>query len=149
MKNLFKLSQGEYLAPDKIQVILVNSKYINQIFLHGNSQYSYAVALVYPDLNECIKFLKENKKMGDIDYNQVNYVDLLENKIMENEIIKDCDIVGRKLGLKGFELPKKIKIISEPFSVENNLMTSTLKLISKNIKSKYDIVLKKMYNENL
>ena len=58
-------------------------------------------------------------------------------------------VVGRKFGLKGFELPKKVKIISEPFSVKNNLMTSTLKLISKNIKSKYDIVLKKMYNENL
>ena len=149
MKNLFKLSQGEFVAPDKIQVILVNSKYINQIFLHGDSQYSYAVALVYPELNECIKFLKENKKMGDIDYNQINFVDLIKNQIMENEIIKDCDIVGRKFGLKGFELPKKVKIISEPFSVKNNLMTSTLKLISKNIKSKYDIVLKKMYNENL
>ena len=147
-KNLFKLSQGEYVAPDKIQVILVNSKYINQIFLHGDSQYSYAVALVFPELNECKKFLMENKKMGDIDYNQINYDDLLDNEIMVNEIIKDCDIVGRKFGLKGFELPKKIKIISEQFSAENNLMTSTLKLISKNIKSKYDIILKKMYNEN-
>ena len=46
---------------------------------------------------------------------------------MEDEIIKDCDKVGRKLGLKGFELPKKLRIIGEPFSVENNLMTPTLK----------------------
>ena len=148
-KNIFKLSQGEYLSPEKIQVILINSKYIKQIFFHGDSHYSYAVALVYPDLNECIKYLKENKKMGDIDYNQIKYVDLYENKIMENEIIKDCDIVGRKFGLKGFELPKKITIISEPFSIENNLITSTLKLQPRNIKNKYDIDLKKMYNENL
>ena len=145
-KNLFKLSQGEYVAPDKVQMILINSKYINQIFLYGDSHYSYAVALVYPNLNECIEFLKENKKIGDLDYNKITYDDLIGNKIMEDEIVKDSDIVGRKLGLKGFELPKKITIINEPFSLENNLLTSTLKLKSQNIKNKYDDVLKKMYN---
>jgi len=41
VKNLFKLSQGEYVAPDKVQLILVNSKYVNQIFLDGDSKYSY------------------------------------------------------------------------------------------------------------
>ena len=128
VKNLFKLSQGEYVAPDKVQKILMNSKYVHQLFLHGESLYNYAIALVYPDLNECIAFLKENKKLGDIDYDKITYDDLCGNKIMEKEIVKDCDIVGRKLGLKGFELPKKIRIISEGFTPQNNLMTSTLKM---------------------
>ena len=146
-KNLFKLSQGEYVAPDKVQNILVNSKYVFQICIDGQSQYSYAVALVYPNLNECIKFLKEDKKLGDIDYDKISYNDLFGNKIMEDEIIKDCDIVGRKLGLKGFELPKKVRIINESFSVENNLLTPNLKLKSKNIKIKYNNLLNKMYEE--
>ena len=149
VKNLFKLSQGEYVAPDKVQNILIHSKYINQIFLDGESQYSFAVALIYPELNECIKFLKENKKMGDIDYDKISYDDLYRNKIMEDEIVKDCDIIGRKLGLKGFELPKKIRIIKEPFSPNNGLMTSTMKLKSKNIKNKYNAELKKMYLDKL
>ena len=149
VKNIFKLSQGEYVAPDKVQNILVNSKYVKQIFLDGESQYNYAVALIYPELDECIKFLKENKKMSDIDYNKLTYDDLFENKIMENEIVKDCDLVGRKSGLKGFELPKKIRIINEPFSVENNLMTPTLKYKPKNIKIKYKEELKKLYNQKL
>ena len=147
VKNLFKLSQGEYVAPDKVQLILVNSKYVNQIFLDGESQYSFAVALVYPEINECIKFLKENKKLGDIDYDKINYDDLCGIKIIEEEIVKDCDKIGRKSGLKGFELPKKIRIINEPFSPKNGLMTSTLKLKSKIIKNKYIIELKNMYNE--
>ena len=50
VKNLFKLSQGEYVAPDKVQNILVGSKYINQIYLDGQSQYNYAITLIYPEL---------------------------------------------------------------------------------------------------
>jgi long-chain acyl-CoA synthetase len=145
IKNLFKLSQGEYVAPDKVQLILVNSKYVNQIFLDGESKYSYAVALIYPELKECIKFLKENKKLGDIDYDKITYDDLIGNKDMEDEIVKDCDIVGRKSGLKGFELPKKISLINEPFSPNNGLMTNTLKLKPKVIRIKYNAELKKMY----
>ena len=149
VKNLFKLNQGEYVAPDKVQKILMSSKYINQIFIYGEGQYSYAIALVYPELKECIEFLKENKKMGDIDYIKISYNDLSGNKIMEDEIVKDCDIVGRNLGLKGFELPKKLRIISEGFTVENNLMTPTLKLKQNNIKKKFNAELKKMYEEKL
>ena len=150
VKNLFKLSQGEYVAPDKVQKILMNSKYVNQLFLHGESLFNYAIALVYPDLNECIAFLKENKKLGDIDYDKLTYNDICGNKIMEKEIVKDCDVVGRKLGLKGFELPKKIRIINEGFTPQNNLMTSTtLKMKLKEIRAKYKDVLKELYQEKL
>ena len=148
-KSLFKLSQGEYVAPDKIQLILLNSKYINQIFLYGESHYSYAIALVYPEKNECIDFLKKEKKMGEIDYDQITLEDLCKNKTMEDELLKDCDTIGRKFGLKGFEIPKKIRIIKEPFSLENNLMTPTLKLKNKNIKMKYLQVLQELYNEKV
>ena len=64
---------------------------------------------------------------------------------MEDEIVKDCDLLGRKFGLKGFELPKKIKILTEPFSLENNLMTPTLKLRLKNIRNKYYVEIKSLY----
>jgi long-chain acyl-CoA synthetase len=147
VKNLFKLSQGEYVAPDKVQNILVGSKYINQIYLDGQSQYNYAITLIYPELKECIDFFKENKKIGDTDYYKIIYEDLFRNKIMEDEIIKDCDKVGRKLGLKGFELPKKLRIIAEPFSVENNLMTPTLKLKPGNIRTRYNEEINKMYKK--
>ena len=149
IKSLFKLNQGEFLAPERIQIILSNSKYINQIFIHGESLFSFAVALVFPELKECIKFLKENKKMGDIDYDKINLNDLSKNKIMEKEIVKDCDIIGRKQDLKGFELPKKIRIITEPFSLQNNLITPTLKLKGRNIQMKYKGLIKEMYNENI
>ena len=76
-----------YISPDKVQIILMESKYINQIFVYGESQFSYAVALIYPELKEYIKFLKENKKWGNINYDEINIADLLGNKIMEEEIL--------------------------------------------------------------
>jgi len=149
VKNLFKLSQGEYVSPDKVQLILSNSKYVNQIYLHGDSLYNYAIALVYPDLKECIEFLKENKKMGDRDYNRIRYNDLPGNKIMEDEIVKDCNIIGRKFGLKGFELPKKIRIIEEAFFPQNIPITNNAKFKLVKIKNKYKDVLKKLYEEKM
>jgi long-chain acyl-CoA synthetase len=146
--SLFKLSQGEFVAPDKIQTILMESKYINQIFVYGESHFSFAVALVYPELNECIEFLKKNKKLDKINYDKINVNDLYGNKIMEKEILNDINIVGKEFGLKGFEIPKKIRIIKEPFSLENNLMTPTLKLKRKNIKDRYNNSIKNLYNED-
>ena len=119
------------------------------MFLHGESLYNYSIALVYPELNECIAFLKENKKLGDIDYDKLTYKDLPGNKIMEKEIAKDCDTVGRQYGLKGFEIPKKIRIISEGFTPQNNLMTATLKLKKTDIRVKYNDTLKKLYEEKM
>ena len=146
VKSLFKLNQGEYVAPDKIQTILVNSKYINQMFLYGDSHYSYAVALVYPELNECIEYLKKKENGIDyIKYDKYTIDDLCENKNIQDEILRDCDELGRKNDLKGFELPKKIKLIKEPFSLENNLLTPTLKLKGKEIKMKYSEEIKNMY----
>ena len=60
--------------------------------------------------------------------------DICNNEKLIKEIIKDCDELGRKNVLKSFELPKKIILIQEPFSLENNLMTPTLKLKGKEIK---------------
>ena len=87
--------------------------------------------------------------MGDIDYDKITHDDLCGNKAMEDEIVKDCNIVGRKLGLKGFELPKKIRNINKGFTPQNNLMTSTLKMKLKEIRMKYNDVLKQLYQEKL
>lgn len=45
-KNIFKLSQGEYIAPGKIENILKNCTYIDDIFVYGDSLKSKLIAIV-------------------------------------------------------------------------------------------------------
>jgi len=48
-KNIFKLQQGEYVAPEKIENIYLNSKYVTEIFVYGDSLQNYLIAIIFPD----------------------------------------------------------------------------------------------------
>ena len=124
VKNIFKLQQGEYISPEKIENIFSGCKYIHQIFIHGETLQSYLIAIIYPKSHDIFEFLK-----GKIEnVNKDNVKDYYEDKDLKTEIIKELDGFGRKNGLKGFELPKKIHLCKDPFSVENQIVTPTMKI---------------------
>ena len=58
-KNIFKLAQGEYIAPEKLENVYIQSPYIQQIFVHGESLESYLVSIIVPDFHEITKWAKQ------------------------------------------------------------------------------------------
>ena len=143
VKNIFKLQQGEYISPEKIENILLGcNKYIEQIFIYGDSIQFYLIAIIYPKENDIIEFMK--KKVNDI--NKENYKNYLEDQDLINDILKELDIYGRKNDLKGFELPKKLFLCKEPFSVENQIITPTLKIRRHFAKKYFEKEIKKLYS---
>ena len=48
-KNIFKLSQGEYIAPEKIEGVMSLSQAIAQCFLYGDSFKNACVCVVFPE----------------------------------------------------------------------------------------------------
>jgi len=49
IKNIFKLSQGEYIVSEKLERVYEQSPYVNQIFIYGDSFKNHIVAIIYPD----------------------------------------------------------------------------------------------------
>ena len=141
VKNIFKLQQGEYISPEKIENILSGNKYVDQIFIYGDTLQNYLIAFIYPSQREVINLLKN--KYNDI--NEQNYKEHFEEEEIKKEIIKDIDTYGRKNDLKGFELPKKIYLCKEPFSIENQIITPTMKIRRHQAKKFFAKEINKLY----
>jgi long-chain acyl-CoA synthetase len=59
-KNIFKLSQGEYIAPEKIENIYIQSKWVAQAFVFGNSLERVLVGIIIPDEEVLEAYCKSN-----------------------------------------------------------------------------------------
>ncbi|UJR31657.1 hypothetical protein I4U23_019138 [Adineta vaga] len=119
-KHMFKLAQGEYIAPERIENIHVQSQYVAQVFVYGNGYKSFTVAIIVPDADVLGKYAREHNFSGDI-------VELCRNKEIKELIFNDIKRLEKASSLKGFEMVKDIYLHAEPFSVENNLLTPTMK----------------------
>ncbi|XP_036620252.1 long-chain-fatty-acid--CoA ligase 1-like isoform X2 [Trichosurus vulpecula] len=119
-KHIFKLAQGEYIAPEKIENIYLRSEPVAQVFVHGESLQAFLVAIVVPDVETLTSWAKKKGFSG-------SHTDLCKNKDVKKMILEDMVRLGKEAGLKTFEQVKGIALHLELFSVENGLLTPTLK----------------------
>ncbi|XP_006153998.1 long-chain-fatty-acid--CoA ligase 5 isoform X4 [Tupaia chinensis] len=119
-KNIFKLAQGEYIAPEKIENIYIRSRLVSQIFVHGDSLRSFLVGVAVPDTDVLPSFAAKLGLKG-------SFEELCQNQIIKKAILEDLQKIGKEGGLKSFEQIKDVFIHPEPFSIENGLLTPTLK----------------------
>ena len=66
-KNMFKLSQGEYVAPERIESVLTKSPLIAQCFVHGDSLQSATVAVIVPDREGLNRWIHKQLERETID----------------------------------------------------------------------------------
>jgi len=127
-KNIFKLQQGEYVAPEKIENVYLNSPLVLQIFVYGASLANYLVAIVVPDPEKFVPWANQltnrSISLGDAEGLQT----LAKDPNVRKAFLAELDRVGKQAKLRGFEYVKVIHITHAPFSIENDLLTPTLKL---------------------
>eukprot|EP01099_Mayorella_cantabrigiensis_P002536 TRINITY_DN2103_c0_g1_i2.p1 TRINITY_DN2103_c0_g1~~TRINITY_DN2103_c0_g1_i2.p1 ORF type:complete len:666 (+),score=164.43 TRINITY_DN2103_c0_g1_i2:48-2000(+) len=140
-KNIFKLSQGEYVAPEKIENTLCRIPYIAQAYIHGESLMSTLVAVFVPDFEILIPWAKENK------IDDVSPEALCKNTKVSELITQQVKEISASAKLHGFEIPKAFHLSPELFSVENDLLTPTFKLKRPQAKAKYLEEIRKMYQQ--
>jgi len=120
VKNIFKLAQGEYVAPEKIENILINNELVEQAFVHGESLQNALVGVIVPDESEIRQFALNTLNIEKADTMPLK--ELYANTELKKALIKELDKYCRSNDLKGFECLRNIILETEPFSTENNLL---------------------------
>jgi len=115
-KNIFKLAQGEYIAPEKIEIAYEGSSLVAQCFVYGDSLKANLVAVVVPE-EAAIK-----AKFGE----KVTLQEACGKKEVYDDVMSELARIGKPI-LKGFEQVKKVHLHHELFSVENDMATPTFK----------------------
>ncbi|KAF3624971.1 Long chain acyl-CoA synthetase 6, peroxisomal [Capsicum annuum] len=140
-KNIFKLAQGEYIAPEKIENVYAKCKFIAQCFVYGDSFNSSLVAVVCvePDV------LKEWASSEGIKYEDLGQ--LCNDPRARAAVLAEMDAVGRDAQLRGFEFVKAVTLTIEPFTIENGLLTPTFKVKRPQAKAYFAKAISDMYNE--
>jgi len=138
IKDLMKTSGGKYIAPQKLELALINDAFIEQISVIGDQQ-KYVTALAVPSFENLKKYAIEHKiAYEDIEelINQSQIKEMFEKRI--EALQKDFSV---------FEKIKKFSLLPKEFSIEAGEITATLKLKRKVIQKKYKGIIDKMYNE--
>lgn len=137
-KNILKLSQGEYVAPEKLEHVYKATPGVSEIFVHGDSLKSVLVAVVVLDKDDAPA---EAKKAG-VDSDSLE--EICKSEEMAEHIKKKLREVADSKGLKGFERIDAVYLEHKSF-VDNGLATSTFKLQREQVKEHYKEQLEKLY----
>ncbi|KAM4708501.1 long-chain-fatty-acid--CoA ligase 1 isoform 2-T2 [Discoglossus pictus] len=140
-KHIFKLAQGEYIAPERIENIYMRSEPVVQAFVHGESLQAFLVAIVVPDPDNVHNWAKKKKFDG-------SYEELCINKDFKAAILEDLLRLGKEAGLKTFEQVKDITLFPEMFSIENGLLTPTMKAKRPELRKFFKTQIEEMYANN-
>ncbi|MBO4530349.1 MAG: long-chain fatty acid--CoA ligase [Paludibacteraceae bacterium] len=136
IKELFKTSNGKYVAPQQVESKLIVDKYIEQAAVIAD-QRKYVSALIVPSY-EALETYAENSK---IKYDSIE--DLLQNE----KIISFYEgrIQQLQVELAAYEQVKKFTLLPRPFTPDNDELTLTLKLKRKVISQHYEKEIEAMY----
>uniref|UniRef100_A0A8C4HJE3 Arachidonate--CoA ligase n=1 Tax=Dicentrarchus labrax TaxID=13489 RepID=A0A8C4HJE3_DICLA len=139
-KHIFKLSQGEYIAPEKIENVYMRCVPVLQVFVHGDSLQSYLIGIVVPDPEVFVDWVKERGFVG-------SYEELCQNPDVKKAVLEDMKAEGKSAGLKSFEQVKDLHLHPETFSVANGLLTPTLKSRRADIRRVFQEQISSMYSK--
>ncbi len=136
IKDLYKTSNGKYIAPQQIETRLAEDKYIEMVAVIGDKR-KYVTALIVPAFPELETYAKEHA----IIYKDMT--DLCANAKIRELIKTRIDPLQQELA--NYEQIKKFTLIPRPFTIDSGELTNTLKLRRAFILEKFTTEIEKMY----
>ena len=121
-KNFFKLSQGQFVSPEYLQTIYLQSPFVDQIYIHGDLTSGTVKAVIVPNQDYAEKYFQKNSQQSiSLNWNDpsTEYLDLIR---------QDLRRLANQEQLRSHEFPQEIIIDCQRFTPENGLLTSSMKL---------------------
>ncbi|KAB1209886.1 Long chain acyl-CoA synthetase 4 [Morella rubra] len=137
-KNIFKLSQGEYVAVENLENIYGLVSDIDSIWVYGNSFESFLVAVVNPNKDALERWAEQNGVSGD-------FTSICEDSRAKGYILGELTKIAKEKKLKGFEIIKAVHLDPVLFDIERDLITPTYKKKRPQLLKYYQNVVDKMY----
>jgi long-chain acyl-CoA synthetase len=136
IKDMFKTSNGKYIAPQEIETRLGLDKYIEQVAVIGDER-NYVTAIIAPSIPALEEYAKKNK----IAYENID--DLLKSTEI-NEFLQ-IRIAEQQKGMANYEMIKRFILIKKSFAIESGELTNTLKIRRTVIMQKFKTQIEEMY----
>ncbi len=136
IKDLYKTSNGKYIAPQMIETRIAEDKYIDQVAIIGDTK-KFVSALIVPNYLTLRAYADEH----GVKYSSNS--DLVNNKQIHDYIFGRIELLQSQF--TNYEKIKRFTLLPEPFSVESGELTNTLKLRRNVILNRYAEVINRMY----
>ncbi|MGA1597964.1 MAG: AMP-dependent synthetase/ligase [bacterium] len=118
VKEQFKLENGKYVAPAPLEESLKLSPFINQAMICGLGR-PHTVALLVVEVPYVQSYAERHNISG-------TDAELLQNDVILQRIERDIQRFGANY--RSYEVPRKFKLLTEEWSIDNGMLTPTLKL---------------------
>lgn len=138
LKDLYKTSNGKYIAPQMIEALLLVDKYIDQVAVVAD-QRKFVSALIVPEFRLLEDFARDKHIAFD------SREDLCGNATIQHMMLDRIHTLQQQLA--PYEQIKRITLIPHHFSMEDGELTNTLKLRRPIINANYKKEIDKMYEE--
>jgi fatty acid CoA ligase FadD9 len=127
-KNVLKLANGEFVAVANLEAVFGTAPLVRQIFVYGNSERSYLLAVIVPTAEALERF------GGDTD-------------ALKAALRESLQQTAKTAELQSYEVPAEFLIESEPFTAANGLLSGVGKNLRPKLKDAYGARLEQLYAE--
>ena len=138
IKDLYKTSNGKYIAPQQLEGRLINDKFIENAFVIGD-QRKYVSALIVPDYNELEKYAKEKGILFGSEEDLCNNPQIIK--------LYEARVTDMQNEFANYEQIKRFTLLPHVFTINSGELTNTLKMKRNYILEKYREIIDKMYYE--
>ncbi|MBU3063614.1 thioester reductase domain-containing protein [Nocardia sp. NEAU-G5] len=123
--NVLKLSQGEFVAVSKLEAIYAGSPLVRQIYVYGSSERANLLAVIVPTADAVAA-----------------HPDTAE---LTAAIAESLQQIARRAELNSYEIPRAFLLETEPFTIDNGLLSGIAKLLRPKLKARYGERLEQLY----